>query len=43
MLEFSLVTVSLVRRRKGQCEEYSQRHEVLGAHFGYTLEYTLLN
>ena len=40
MLEFSLVTASLVRRRNGQCEEYSQRHEVLGTNFGYTLEYT---
>jgi hypothetical protein len=39
MLEFSLVTVSLVRRN-WQCEEYSQRHEVLGTNFGYTLEYT---
>jgi len=40
MLEFSPVTVSLVRRRNGQCEEYSQRHEVLGTKLGYTLEYT---
>jgi hypothetical protein len=40
MLEFSLVTASLVRRRNGQCEEYSQRHEVLGTNFGYALEYT---
>jgi hypothetical protein len=40
MLEFSLVTESLVRRRNGQCEEYSQRNEVLGTNFGCTLEYT---
>jgi len=40
MLEFSLVTVSLVRRRNGQCEAYSQRHEVLGTNFGCKLEYT---